>query len=160
PAGTPVAGAWVVYHQKYRDNKRYRNMPHNETATDADGRFTLVVPHGPGHLLVQGPTADYLHVETSPSAMGIGLRPSFHMYPDADAVLDIKDGEATHPLDLRLRRGVTVSGRVLMPDGKPVAKAFAIGRSYTPYQEDAFPLMPFNGVAPRMEVTDGRFEIP
>jgi RNA polymerase sigma factor (sigma-70 family) len=160
PAGTPVAGAWVVYHQTHRDNPRYRNLPHIEAATDADGRFTLVVPRGPGHLLAQGPTADYLHVETSFGKMGAGIRPSFHMYPDALAALDIKDGEATLPVEFRLRRGVTVSGRVVTPDGKPVAKAFAVGRSYAPYQENAFPLVPFNGIAPRIEVNDGRFEIP
>jgi 5-hydroxyisourate hydrolase-like protein (transthyretin family) len=160
PSGAPVAGAWAVYHQRYRDNKRYRNMPTNEAATDADGRFTLVVSHGLGHVLVQGPSADYLHVPTSFSEMGVAIYPSFHMYPDAHAALDIKDGEATQALELRLRRGVTVTGRVLKPDGQPVARAVAFGRSYTPYQEGHFPLMPFNGMAPFLEVKDGRFEIP
>ena len=107
----------------------------------------MVVPRGPGHLLVQGPSADYLHVTTSFGEMGVGIRPSFHMYPDAHASLDIKDGEATHPLELRLRRGVTVTGRVVGPDGKPVAEAFAFGRSYTPYREYTFPLVAFNGDA-------------
>ncbi len=136
------------------------NLPPIEAVSGPDGTFTLVVPHGPGHLLTQGPTADYLHVTTSPNEMGAGFRPSFHMYPDAHAILDIKDGEATLPLELHLRRGVTVAGRVLGPDGQPVAEAFIIGRSIAPYQEGHFPLIPFNGVAPRIEVKDGRFEIP
>jgi RNA polymerase sigma factor (sigma-70 family) len=160
PAGTPVAGAWVVYHQTRRDNPGVVELPSMEAVSGPDGSFTMVIPYGPGHLLVQGPSADYLHVTTSYGEMGAGIRPSFHMYPDAHAVLDIKDGEATHPLELKLRRGVTVAGRVLRPDGQPVAEAFVIGRSIAPYQENHFPLIPFNGGAPQIEVKDGRFEIP
>ena len=121
----------------------------------------MVVPSGPGHLLVQGPSADYLHVATSNVEMGVGIRPSFHMYPDAHAVLDIKDGEATHPLELRLRRGVTVAGRVVAPDGQPVAEAFAFGRSYAPYGEGHVPAdRRSTATPPQIEVKDGRFEIP
>jgi 5-hydroxyisourate hydrolase-like protein (transthyretin family) len=160
PAGTPVGGGWVVYHQRHRDNPRLLSLPAIEAVSGPEGAFTLVVPYGPGDVLVQGPSADYLHVTTSWGEMGSGIRPSFHMYPDAHSSLDIPDGEAARPLELRLRRGVTVAGRVVAPDGKPVAEAFIIGRSYAPYQEDHFPLIPFNGVAPRIEVNDGCFEIP
>ena len=140
PVGTPVAGGWVVYHQTRRGNPRPLRLPSIEAVSGPDGTFTLVVPTGPGHLLVQGPSADYLHVATSNVEMGVGVRPSFHLYPDAHAVLDIKDGEAPRPLELRLRRGVTVAGRVVAPDGRPVAEAFAFGRSYVPYGERAYPM--------------------
>jgi RNA polymerase sigma factor (sigma-70 family) len=160
PAGAPVAGAWVIYFQQVRDNPRRLLLPKIEAVSGPDGTFTMVVPHGPGHLLVQGPSADYLHVTTSFGEMGASHRPSFRMYPDAHAILDIKDGEATHPLELRLRRGVTVTGRVIAPDGRPVAKAFVFGRSYAPYRERGLPMVSFNGVAPRLAVEDGRFEIP
>ncbi len=160
PSGTPVAGGWVVYHQTRRGNPRPLRLPSIEAVSGPDGTFTMVVAPGPGHLLVQGPGADYLHVTTSFSEMGVGIRPSFHMYPDAHASLDIKDGEAASPLDLRLRRGVTVAGRVVAPDGTPIAEAYAFGRSYTPYREHTFPLVGFNGNPPQIEVKDGRFTIP
>ena len=160
PVGQPVAGGWVVYHQTRRGNSRPLRLPSIEAVSGPDGTFTLVVPYGPGNLLVQGPTADYLHVATSNVEMGVGPRPSFHLYPDAHAVLDIKDGEAPRPIDLRLRRGVTVTGRVVAPDGRPVAEAFAIGRSYVPYGERAYNMSVGNGDPPRIEVKDGRFEIP
>jgi 5-hydroxyisourate hydrolase-like protein (transthyretin family) len=160
PADTPVAGGWVVYHQRRRGNPRPLDLPEIQAVSGPDGTFSLAVPYGPGDVLVQGPSADYLHVTTSYGELGSGIRPSFHMYPDAHAVLDIKDGEAVHPLELRLQRGVTVAGRVMRPDGQPVAEAFIIGRSYAPYQENHFPFVPFNGIAPRIEVKDGRFEIP
>ncbi len=159
PAGTPVAGAWVVYHQTHRDNPRYVNLLGMEAVSGPDGTFTMVVPRGPGHVLVQGPGDDYLHVEANSNDMGIGLRPSFHLYPDAHAVLDIQDGEASYPLELRLRRGVTVAGRVVGPDGKPVAEALVFGRSYTPYREGDFPLVGFNGWVPQIDIKDGRFDL-
>ncbi len=157
---TPVAGAWATYNQTYRGNRRYIDLPPVEAVSGQDGTFAMVVPQGPGHILVQGPTADYLHVETSSSAMGTGERPSFHKYPDAHVALDIPEGEATRNLEVRLRRGVTVTGRVVGPDGKPVASAFVFGRSYVPYRENIFPLVGFNGSPPTIEVKDGRFEIP
>ncbi len=45
-------------------------------------------------------------------------------------------------------------------DGKPIAEAFAIGRSYSPYDDQRFPFISFNGGAPRIEVRDGRIDIP
>jgi RNA polymerase sigma factor (sigma-70 family) len=156
----PVAGAWLVYYQTRRNNPRKLDLPSMEAVSDRDGRYTIVVPHGPGHILVQGPSADYLHLSTSASEMGIGLRPSFRLYPDAHQELDLKDGVASYPLDLKLVRGVTITGRVITPDGKPAAEAFIFARSYTPYREHNFPLVGFNGKPPLIPVKAGKFEIP
>ncbi len=60
---------------------------------------------------------------------------------------------------MRLSRGVTLRGQVIGPDGTPIVKAFAFGRSYVP-RLNAFPLDVFNGSAPEIPVRDGRFEIP
>ncbi len=160
PSGKPVAGALVTYHQRTRDNKRQANLLGVEAVSGPDGTFRMVVMPGPGHLLAQGPGDDYIHVDTSYGEMGVGIRPSFHLYPDAHAAIDIKDGEATFPVDLHLRRGVTITGRVVGPDGKPIAEATAFGRGYTPYRDYTFPMVGFNGEAPRIAVKDGRFAIP
>ncbi len=154
-----MAGAWVDYRQTTRDNPRYAKLKPIEVVSKPDGTFIMVVPRGPGHLLVQGPSSDYLHVMTSYDAMGVGTSPWFRLYADAHARLDIDEVEATHAVELRLRRGATVTGRVIGPDGKPVAEAFAFGRSYTPYREYS-PLVAFNGDPPMIAVKDGRFEIP
>ena len=160
PAGTPVVGGLVDYLQTRRGNSRPLRLPTIQAVSGPDGTFTLVVPSGPGHLLVQGPGADYLHLTTSNVEMGVGLRPSLHLYPDAHAVLDLKDGEALRPLELRLHRGVTVAGRLIAPDGKPVPEAFAFGRSYVPFGDRPYPMTVGNGTPPQIEVKDGRFEIP
>src|SRR5262249_59092767 len=118
PAGTPGVGGWARSLQPRGGNPRSPRLPAIQSVSGPDGTFTLVVPSGPGHLLVQGPSADYLHLTTSNVELGVGLRPSLRLYPDAQAVLDIKDGEAPRPLELRLHRGVTVTGRVVAPDGR------------------------------------------
>ena len=121
----------------------------------------MVVPHGPGARA--RPRAHRRlppRVDEPRTSWGAVPGPSFPMYPDAVAHLGIRHDETTHDLAMRLRRGVTVRGRVIGPDGKPIAGAFAFGRSYAPYEEHRFPFVPFNGPAPRIAVRDGRFEIP
>jgi hypothetical protein len=159
PTGQPVDDAWVIYHQTYRHNPRYGHLPDIEAASRPDGTFTLIVPPGPGHLLVHTPRHDHVHVMTSYGEMGVGFRPSFHIFPNAHAVLDIKDGEATHPLELKLRRAITIKGRVLTPDGKPVAQAFAFGRGHTWYREYTYHGQFWSNGPPQIAVKDGRFEI-
>ncbi len=160
PAGTPVADARVNYYQTTRDNPRRANLLETKAVSKPDGTFTMVVPRGPGHLLAWASSPDYVHVATSYAEMGVVTSPWFRFYADADARLDVKDDEATHPVEIRLRRGVTIKGRVVGPDGKPVAEAFLFGRSYTPFGEYAMHGGNFNGDPPRIEVKDGRFEIP
>jgi RNA polymerase sigma factor (sigma-70 family) len=159
PTGRPVDDAWIIYHQTYRKNPRYRPLPEIEAASGADGMFTLVVPRGPGHLLVYTPRHDHVHVMTSYGEMGVGIRPSLHIFPNAHAALDIKDGEATHPLELKLRRAITIKGRVLTPDGKPVAQAFAFGRGHTWYREQTYHIQLWSNGPPFIAVRDGQVEI-
>ncbi len=159
PTGRPVDDAWIVYHQTHRKNPRYRHLPDIEVASRPDGTFTLAVPPGPGHLLVHTPRHDHAHVMTSYGELGIGIRPSFHIFPNAHAALDIKDGEATHPLELKLRRAITIKGRVLAPDGKPVAQAFAFGRGHTWYREQTYLFNVWTAGPPYIAVKDGQVEI-
>jgi protocatechuate 3,4-dioxygenase beta subunit len=163
PSGKPVSGARVAYLQPRRDDKfypAYRDLasPH-VTVTGTDGKYAIVVPPGLGHLLVRGPTDDFLHLQTNNLELGVSSLPIFPLYPDAIAHLDLNPGEKTHEVAMRLSRGVTVRGRVIGPDGTPIAKAFAFGRSYVP-RLNAFPHNWFNGSAPETPVRDGRFEIP
>jgi hypothetical protein len=81
PTGQPVDDAWVFYHQTHRNNPRYRYLPDIEVASRPDGTFTLAVPPGPGHLLVQSPRHDHARLMTSYGEMGVGIRPSFHISP-------------------------------------------------------------------------------
>src|SRR5262249_35217324 len=120
--------------------------------TAADGSFRLAVLPGPGHLLVKGPTSDYLHVETSYRAMELGKPGGQRFYPDAVVALEPRVGSEPGELAIELRRGVTVTGRVAGPDGKPVTNYPLLARSFIPY-----------GVVFRHNVVpakEGTFELP
>ncbi len=161
PSGKRVARALVSYYQTHRNNPLYAATYNRDTFSGPDGTFTQVVDYGPGHFLVQAPSDDYINVPTSHSEMGTGWQPDLPLYPDALAHLDIKPGTATLEVTMRLRRGVTVQGRVIGPDGKPNSDAFGLSRAYTPYREHGMPFQHFNpGMVPRIGVKDGRFEVP
>ena len=171
-SGKPVASALVAYFQTTRNNPAFRRDQGQRRAavTGPDGKFQIVVPAGPGHLLVRAAKSDYLHLVAK--AVDLGLSASSHMYPDAMATIDLKAGAAPDELNMRLRRGVTIAGQVIGPDGAPVASAIAVGCSYRPYDAvssalrsmssvaTAFPFSPFLVDAPKIKVRDGRFEIP
>jgi RNA polymerase sigma factor (sigma-70 family) len=161
-SGMPLAGALVVYFQTWRNNPHFRGFEAapGEVVTGQGGKFQMVVPAGPGHLLVQAPTHDYLHLTTNNLELGTGGLPNRLMYPDALAHLDLKPDEMSHEVTMRLRRGVTVFGRVIGPDGTPIARASALGRSYLPIMGMRSFLGAFNGIVSEIKVLGGRLEIP
>ena len=158
-----MAGALVSYLQTRLNNSLYdrdsAGMP-CDAVTGVDGKFEIVVPAGPGHLLVRAATPDYLHVTTTNPELGVSSLPNWLMYPDALAHIDLKPGQTSDEVRMRLRRGVTVSGRLIGPDGEPVARAIALGRSYAPYRGNGSPFTLGWGKVPEMKFRDGRFEIP
>jgi RNA polymerase sigma factor (sigma-70 family) len=159
----PVASALVSYALTRRTDRLYRDFQSLlcEAVSDSDGHFQIVVPPGPGHLLVQAATPDYLHLTTSNLELGVSLLPNWLMYPDALAHIDLKAGQPSHEVTMRLRRGISVAGRVIRPDGSAVARAIAFGRTYVPYNGRGSTFGAFNGgYLPEINVRDGRFEIP
>jgi protocatechuate 3,4-dioxygenase beta subunit len=141
PSGKPVAGARVQYRARENNNPFYRPELRGgdmeeyllQTAvSSADGKFTLAVPPGPGHLLVLGPTLDYVHVETSWGQLEYNTPGRERLYPNGLVALDLKPESKEHEVTVTLRRGMTVKGRVLGPDGKPVDEFKVLSRSYLP----------------------------
>ncbi len=162
-SGKPVARALVSYLQTRRNNTLYDRdfggVP-CDAVTGADGKFEIVVPAGPGHLLVRAATPDYLHVTTTNPELGRSLLPNWLIYPDALLHIDLKPGQSPDEVAMRLRRGVTVSARVIGPDGKAVARAMALGRSYAPYRANGSPFTLGWGNVPQLKFRDGRLDIP
>ena len=122
--------------------------------SNADGEFTLAVPSGPGHLLVLGPTLDYVHIESSWGQLEYDRPGAKRYYPDGLVALDLKPGVKEHDVTVTLRRGMTFRGQVLKPDGNPVDKFKLLSRSYLPSGYSWWNRLHV------VEGRDGRFELP
>jgi RNA polymerase sigma factor (sigma-70 family) len=160
PAGAPVAGASVEFVPRRVDNRFYQEGvtgPLGDlkqlAVSDADGTFALPVLPGPGHLLVNGPTPDYLHAQTTERKLSRGEDGGRRYYPNALVKLDLKPQAGPHEVAVTLRRGVTVKGRLLGPDGKPVASAQIFYRDYIPRGYTTEPMR-------TLEARAGAFELP
>ena len=120
-SGKPVAGARVQYTDRKGEHIAGAIEPSraNTAVSGADGRFELPVPPEPGHLLVMGPTPDYVRVETSDQELQRGKPGTKRLY--ADAVVPLEGGRegSEHTVDIQLRRGITLRGLIVGPDEKP-----------------------------------------
>jgi protocatechuate 3,4-dioxygenase beta subunit len=161
-SGRPVARATVSFRPRTVGHpvlKRRAGMPTaigwwlSDTVTDADGRYRAVVLPGPGHLLVKGPTPDYIPEETTEGLLSEGKPGDAPSYPDALIPLDLAEGAGPLDLAVQLRRGVTLRGRVVDSDGKPVARGLMLCPSLVPGEG-------FTYSQTVEAVTDGRFELP
>jgi hypothetical protein len=156
PSGNTVAGAAVQYIPRRGDNPFFRRDVITDwqagVETAADGTFQMPVLPGPGHLMVISPTGEHIHQEVGSSQFYNGKPGGMRYYPDGLVKLDLAEKEKVKGVAVTLRRGVTVRGRVLGPDGKPVHSALMICRlhvtTFSPFWR--FPV----------EVRDGRFELP
>src|SRR5262249_32660948 len=130
PSGKPVAGATIDFEPVQGNNQYYRDdiRPFHEGwgqlhVSGADGKFHLAVLPGPSHLLIKGPTQDYIRVEiTNKKLYGIPILPDLRNYLDGLVSLNLKPHPGPHDVKVALKRGVTLKGTVLGPDGKPAAR--------------------------------------
>jgi RNA polymerase sigma factor (sigma-70 family) len=153
-SGKPVAGARIYFHRRQEINlvDAYYEGFYVPGVTDAEGKFRMAVLARPGTLLVAGPTWDFLHVETNAHQLARGRPGGQRWYPDALREVDLKPGEAEFVADFTLRRGVTVKGTLVGPDGRPVKDALMYCRTQLGegFMYRGWP----------WRITDGRFELP
>src|SRR5262249_25492884 len=130
----PVAGAAVRYEWSYQGNsfraratsRRGVQWQIRDARTKPDGTFCLAVPPGPGNLLVKAAQPDFVHVQTSLGSL-LGGRPGGTPYfPDAQVALNPQPMDEVRKLAIALRRGVTLRGRVVGSDGRPVASGLLL----------------------------------
>jgi hypothetical protein len=131
-SGKPVAGACVEYWPLVIDNpnllKNVITGWQKRELTKEDGTFRIAVLPGPGHLLFQGPTPDYVHAEIAGEVVYSGRAGGRRLYPDAAVKIDVPAKGDVKELSVTLRRGVTVRCKLVGPDGKPVARAVVLNR--------------------------------
>ncbi|SIN70411.1 RNA polymerase sigma factor, sigma-70 family [Singulisphaera sp. GP187] len=122
-------------------------------ASTADGSFQIAVPPGKGHLLVFGPTSDYVLGE-------IGARRLYNDQPGgkryhAHAIIpyEAKAGDSPLEVTATLRPGVTIKGRVEGPDGQTITDGFILStlriEAFNPFWRGDY----------QIPIRDGRFEL-
>jgi RNA polymerase sigma factor (sigma-70 family) len=131
-SGKALAGASVQYFVDRSHNRFYREDIITDwqgtVVSGADGVFKMPILPGPGHLLVNGRTLDYIHEEIGANVLYNGKPGGLRHYAHGIIKLDIPAKTKTKEVKAALRRGVTVKGRLLGPDGKPVARALMFCR--------------------------------
>jgi RNA polymerase sigma factor (sigma-70 family) len=190
PAGRPVAGARVDFYSPGLQLPAGVSFP-APLVTGRDGRFEALLPPGTWHLLVNCASGTFVRQKiaaakvtgkrTTRVAVADGydsivtVRPDgkdHFFYPDGWAALDLKPGEETRQVTVKLRR-FTLRGKLLGPDGKPVARALLFYRHPMPPYRGAdatvdkhqvvwklrCPVRGEPAVVP-VEVKDGKFELP
>jgi hypothetical protein len=132
--GRPVPGASVYYFghagtaedpSSETDQVQFRDTA---TMTGPDGRFALVVPPGNCRVEAFGPTPDYRPQDDSFLLCPTCGVHHVRSYAHARAALKLDLGEQPEPLAFGIRHGVSVTARVVCPDGEPVAAGVAVTR--------------------------------
>jgi RNA polymerase sigma factor (sigma-70 family) len=163
PSGKPVAGA-VIEYRPFESNPAahytvlsWRVGGTERVRTRKDGTFEATVFPGRGHILAKGPSRDFILQRFDAGRLMVGKPGGAPVYLHAVAGLDLKPDARPRPLALTVRRGVTIRGRVLGPDGKPVKRALLL-HPRSLYDHRNFALYHHYHVVP-LPVRDGRFAL-
>ena len=128
-SGRPVAGARISFGARRVNASGASN---GRAASDADGSFRLAALPGPGYLAVLGPSDDYvLRAENGDRLIAQGATAGGRrFYAHAFIACDPKATDQSVEVNVALRRGVTVIGQVVGPDGQPIQDAWMISRVF------------------------------
>jgi RNA polymerase sigma factor (sigma-70 family) len=157
-SGAPITGAGIYYRPLATNAYRRPETDAVTTGLDngvlaaKDGSFRIAVLPGQGHVLVSGPTSDYIRLETKDLySGGAGGRP---LSPHGLVSLDPKPGSEPLEVSVALRRGIRISGRLLSADGSLVSEALMFCRlNDRPWFFDSHPRLS------HADIHDGRFEV-
>ncbi len=122
-------------------------------ASQEDGSFQIAVPPGKGHLLVFGPTGDYVLGEIGFNRLSNDKAGGQRHHAHAIIPYDAEAVDPPHELAVALRAGVTIKGRAEGPDGQTINDGFII----TTLRIE--PFNPFWRGDYQLPVRDGRFEL-
>jgi RNA polymerase sigma factor (sigma-70 family) len=132
--------------------------------TDADGAFRMLFPPGRGHLVVTGPNADYPYATVSEGELLAGKvgGPAEHFH--AVLPLELKAKEEPKEIKIELRRSVSIKGKVVGPDGKPVKDAMVfLPGELLPARPGPVAIafgLPVDAKVTALVTKDGTFELP
>jgi beta-lactamase regulating signal transducer with metallopeptidase domain len=126
-SGQPVAGAMVIYRPTRKMNPAFRddlfaagNYREIVAVSGVDGSFRIAALPGQGHLLVKGPNSDFVPVVTSEGELEDEPPSGARLYPIGLHALNLDASAKVADVLIPIRRGGTIQGSVLDPDGRIV----------------------------------------
>jgi hypothetical protein len=125
-SGRPIAGTMVGYLTQLAQAPKFDFF--GRAWAGQDGSFQVAVSPKSNQLIVLGPSEDYVIQETGERMILDGLPGGRRMYAHAFIPYDLKSGGDTRKVNVVLRRGMTVKGQVVGPDGQPVQDAKMVSR--------------------------------
>jgi RNA polymerase sigma factor (sigma-70 family) len=166
PAGKPRAGV-QAYFAPRQDNEvasRYQIQVGTYLAavSAADGSFRLIVPPGPGHLLVDAKDPNFILKTTSVEELQTGKPGGQGRFHHEVVPLNLELKDSPRELEIKVRRGVTLRGTVLGLDGKPVPRGMLLCPRELLSTDPNEVRIVFPGGSPPhgLIVENGRFELP
>jgi RNA polymerase sigma factor (sigma-70 family) len=145
-SGKPVSGAYIGHN----------GVREVHAVSGPDGSYQLGVPANSGHLLVTHPSNEFIPQVIGSAGGGFGkpitdIKPIGEpAYYHAVVPVDVKAGDKEKEANVTLRRGVTVKGRLVLPDDKPVPHAVLFVSAHRP---------PAEKTMHPIDLRDGTFEV-
>ncbi len=141
----PIAGAAVVYQPRPGNPNNRNHDLRNTVLTGTDGRFAITTLPGEGFLAVETPDENYVRV---PLAKTLRFET---LYPQGFASIDVAKDAEPKPVEITVRKGVTLEAKAIGPDGKVVtglvgfcegidAKLIDIWNQGQPFEDGVFRL--------------------
>jgi RNA polymerase sigma factor (sigma-70 family) len=126
-SGKPIAGTNVHFLPREKSNPNVRdNVDSTTGVTDTNGVFHMTVVPGQGYLAFVAAADHYIQTDMQTSKIYYD-KPGGALYPaHAWRFVDAKLG-TPQELDVMLRPGVTLRGKLLDSEGKPVAEGVMFG---------------------------------
>jgi beta-lactamase regulating signal transducer with metallopeptidase domain len=157
PSGKPVAGAGIQYEEMNNPYAKEGTVTGWQAAvtSNAEGAFQIVVPplpitSGSGNLFVRGPGNDFIFNElTWGPGGGYGRRYYHHgLIPLSDLKLEVQPREYI----VSIQRGMTVKGKIVGPEDKPIDEALMVSRIFLNANETTCRCFP-------VKISNGEFEL-
>jgi beta-lactamase regulating signal transducer with metallopeptidase domain len=145
-SGRPLAGARV-------ESIPSQSTPSSPVFSGEDGSFQLAVAPGKEHLLICGPTRDFVAESIDPTSLYGRPTHGERRYAHKIIPYEVKSGERPTPVVVELRPSLTVRGRAVGPLGQPIEKVILLSS----LDFDAY--NGWWGSSRRDPLRDGRFEV-
>jgi hypothetical protein len=140
-SGKPVADASIQYEDRYKNPYMRKGIVSGWQAlilSKTDGTFQTAVPPGPGLLFIQGPGNDYIYQVIGNWELFGDVAWGHRLYVNAFIPLDLKPDSKPQELNVSIRRGDTVKGRIVGPDDRPADEVLMLSQLFIPPGATAF----------------------